>query len=670
MDNIKKNPFGFAALALIFVALLLPAVGYLSYRNNLANLEQMLYSEGSALVEAILHESENSLLVEREIRAVLGQRLEDNCRHILLLDRNGLLEPEVLASTARAAGLSRLDLYASSGELKASSDPGLAPARAPRFSQDIEPEEDVTAAFVSGPADEAGDSLATEYFTIAVSGSDSALAVAYIESGKLAQLRHRLGIGLILEDLSAVEGVAYAVLQDTLGIIAASYQVASLPSIAGDPFFQFSRGQIKGRYTDFQGAEVYELAASFQFEGENYGYLRIGLSTEEIRSIAATERRRVALAILVLAVLLSVVIALYFAGRRQLTLELEHARIQSFSRSVLDGMAEAVIVLDDQQRIVLVNQACKALCGLSGENLMGETLARANPALAQALAGLAGSPRRAMETRLSLPGSEESVPVMLYATPLEASGRRYTTVILGDLTDREQAEKLALHNEKYKTMAEVSAGVAHEIRNPLNAIGMNVQRLKLEFSPAGRDAGEYAQFIDTILSEVDRLNRIVEQFLGLARFPEPRLEPGRLDSLLEETLAFLEPELAGRGIKVLRSLEPSPACLFDPGQIRQVATNLAANAAEAMDGPGTLTVKGRTEEGEYRIEMSDTGPGIAENIQQKIFEPFFSTKSHGMGLGLAIVSRIVTEHGGNVAVQNEPGRGARFTVRLPLRPAA
>jgi len=89
-----------------------------------------------------------------------------------------------------------------------------------------------------------------------------------------------------------------------------------------------------------------------------------------------------------------------------------------------------------------------------------------------------------------------------------------------------------------------------------------------------------------------------------------------------------------------------------------------------MDGPGTLTVKGRTEEGEYRIEMSDTGPGIAENIQQKIFEPFFSTKSHGMGLGLAIVSRIVTEHGGNVAVQNEPGRGARFTVRLPLRPAA
>ena len=209
--------------------------------------------------------------------------------------------------------------------------------------------------------------------------------------------------------------------------------------------------------------------------------------------------------------------------------------------------------------------------------------------------------------------------------------------------------------------------MAHEIRNPLNTIGMNVQRLKLEFSPEAASRSEYEEFIDTIRSEVARLNGIVEQFLKLARFPEPKMESSRLDRLVRDTLDFIRPELTGRGIKLVAELAETPEFLFDPGQIRQVVTNLVTNAAEAMGDSGTLTVKGAPDGPDYRIVFSDTGPGIPAGERERIFEPFFSTKRGGMGLGLAIAARIVSEHGGTLRVQSAQGRGAAFIVSIPAR---
>ena len=458
-------------------------------------------------------------------------------------------------------------------------------------------------------------------------------------------------------------------LQDTLGIIAASLQVVSLESIAGDEFFPIPENEIRGRHTRFEGEEVYELASAFTFEGADFGYLRLGLATDEIRAIAESDRNRFLLGIVVLMVLLVVAAALYLAGQKQLGLELEHLRIKGFSRSVLESMAEAVIVLDEENRIVLMNQSCRKFCGCRPEDSHdGRLLIEINPALAAVLPDINTGRAGATEIDLPRPGFPESLPVLVTTSRLEVTGRSYATVILTDLTDRKQAEQHALRSQRYRTMTEMSAGVAHEIRNPLNAIGMNVQRLKLEFAPAGEAGAQFDSFVETIRAEIERLNALVEQFLQFSRFPHPRFVPGHIDRLLEESLTFLGPELAGVPVRLDRKIEPSGESAFDPDQLRQVIVNLVQNAAQASGPGGTVTVTGRVEGRNYRVSVTDDGPGVPAKLREKIFEPFYTTKSKGIGLGLAIVSRIVTEHGGTIRVQAGGEKGSSFVFRLPLRP--
>ncbi len=667
-----RNPLSLAALVLVLIGLLLPAAAWLGLRSNRRNLERMFYSKGSALLESVLHSAESSLLADREIVGSLVDHLADDARYLLLLDRQGRLDRPTLEAMRVAAGLVRLELHRSGGR------PGVSTASADSCSPPLELDrmelyyreegyETFSAFLPLAAPDSAADSPpALELLAVAVRGPDSSLAAAFTDAGELVKLRRRLGIGLILDDLSAVEGVVYAVLQDTLGIIAASSQVVSLRAIRDDPFFPISGGEIRARYQDYFGREVYELAEPLYLEGEHYGYLRVALATDELRAIAQGDRRRFLLGLAVLMVLLAVVAALYDHGRRQLALEREHQRVRTMAGGVLEGMDEAVIVLDEQDRVVLVNQACRRVCPCPGGDITGRELAAINPALARLTEKLDRGRLTVLESEL--PGPAGPVPVLLTATPLAAAGERLFTLLIRDLTDRKQAERLALLGEKYKTMAEVSAGVAHEIRNPLNAIGMNVQRLKLEFNPPPEQAPEYEEFIGIILAEVSRLNRIVEQFLTLARFPGPHPVAGRIEELLGETAAFVEGELAARGVRLEREIQPGPVFPFDPGQLRQVLLNLLRNAAESMDSGGRITLAGAPAGAVYRIAVADGGPGIPETARARLFEPFFSTKPGGMGLGLAIVQRIVSEHGGAVRVESAPGRGSCFTVELPLAP--
>ena len=664
MKRIFDNPLGPAALVIVAVAVLLPSLAYLEFRSNQKNLDRMLYSKGAALMESVLHDAENAVLAEREISDQLTERLADNARNALLLEQEGALTGSALAAVTAANDLVRLEVYDSDGRLVAGSDPHNSPERLPEALKGFTAEDEPIIVLMPGPAtlpEQAGGEL----LAVAVFSEHGWVGVAYDPVDRLIELQRRLGIGLILDDLSAVEGVAYAVLQDTLGIIAASSQVMEISSIGEDPFFPLPPGEIRGRYRDFFGEEVYELAASFQLGGESFGYLRVGLSTEEVRSIAALDRKRFGFGMAVLAVLVAVAVVLYVFRLRHLRLEQEHSRIKSFSDSVLEAMGEAVIVTGEDGRIILLNRSCEKLCGRKDHSCQGGRLSEVSPCLAEKLERRKPEKPLVLETELPRTGNRAPLPVLVSASPLTISGKRYTTIILRDLTDRKRAEELALRNEKYQAMTEVSASVAHEIRNPLNAIGMNVQRLKLEFSPGDESRSEYENFIDIIRGEVERINQIVEQHLTLARFPGPKKELGKIDDLLAETLEFFAAELSERGIALEEEIAAAEPFLFDPAQIRQVLSNLIKNTMEAVAGNGTLAVTGRSLPESYEIIVRDSGPGISESDRENIFEPFFTTKKKGLGLGLAIVQRIVTEHGGKIFLKSDKRPGTAFVVSLP-----
>ena len=223
--------------------------------------------------------------------------------------------------------------------------------------------------------------------------------------------------------------------------------------------------------------------------------------------------------------------------------------------------------------------------------------------------------------------------------------------------------------ERLATVGNMAAAVAHEIRNPLNAVSMGIQRLRVEFEPAPRE--EYLRMVDLVQGEVRRLNRIVEEFLRLARPMALKREPITVAALLDEVLGLVESEARGAGIAMVREIPADlPVLHADRDRIKQVLLNLVLNAIQAMPSGGTVEIGAAAAGGTLTVTVADTGSGIAPDLLPKVFEPYVTTKTKGLGLGLAIVRRIVEAHGGTIEAESEPGRRTSFRVALSLDEAA
>jgi signal transduction histidine kinase len=232
----------------------------------------------------------------------------------------------------------------------------------------------------------------------------------------------------------------------------------------------------------------------------------------------------------------------------------------------------------------------------------------------------------------------------------------------------EERESQLIRSERLATVGKIAAQITHEVRNPLSSIGLNAEMLEeelgaLEGSPAQIE--EAKRLARAIVKEVDRLTEITEEYLRFARLPRPKLEREDLSAIVSSLLAFMRPELDARGVKVEVELMPLPVAA-DEHQLRQALLNLLRNAGEAMRDGGRLTVTGRVDGTAVELAIADTGQGIAPEHLPKVFDPFFSTKEKGTGLGLALTQQIIVEHGGSIAVDSQLGRGTTFTVRLPV----
>src|SRR5438128_274492 len=245
-----------------------------------------------------------------------------------------------------------------------------------------------------------------------------------------------------------------------------------------------------------------------------------------------------------------------------------------------------------------------------------------------------------------------------------------TFAVIIMVLERARSESERLHArlrdaERLATAGELAAGMAHEIRNPLAAI---VNATALLTDEAGLTRDERAATVEALRAEARRLNRILSDFLRYARPQEARRAPGDIREVVQHVGSLIRDDRSRAArVDVRVAVDPSvPRFAFDRDQVTQVLWNVALNGVEAMNGRGRLSLEVAREGGHVALAVSDTGPGIPHELLPRVFEPFYSGKPNGSGLGLTIAERIVAAHGGRIEIDTAPGSGTRVTLRFPI----
>jgi PAS domain S-box-containing protein len=370
------------------------------------------------------------------------------------------------------------------------------------------------------------------------------------------------------------------------------------------------------------------------------------------------------------------------------------ARERSFLETLFNTIEDGVLVVDEHGRIIYFNQAVTRLVGLQA-GAEGEPITQFLPELdwEQILrldtAGGQRVVRHEFEVHYPRPRY-----LLLFAAPLdgEAAGSAGVALILHDATEARQKTFAAIESERIQALTLLAASVAHEIGNPLNALHIHLQLMERELkkfkatadrplraaakarsqsftteADAAESARKLEQYLAVAKGEISRLDYIITQFLQAIRPTPPQLKLAALNEVVEKTLDLLRPELNNRGVAVKTRLNSRlPLAPLDGTQIQQVLVNLIKNALQAMTKGGTLTLQ--TGEGSDGVwaSVTDTGGGIPQEQINRIFEPFYTTKKKGTGLGLMIVQRIVRAHGGRIDLESRVGHGTTFRVWLPL----
>jgi len=230
-----------------------------------------------------------------------------------------------------------------------------------------------------------------------------------------------------------------------------------------------------------------------------------------------------------------------------------------------------------------------------------------------------------------------------------------------------EAQQRILLSEKMAVLGTFASGLAHEVRNPLNSIALQVSLLERRIARLDPAVGkEMRELADTIREEIRRLDGLVGDFLLFSRTDRMQDHVANLDQLVDEVLRLLQPEASAAGVSLRRQTvdAPPPEFRMDAEKMKQVVINLVRNAVEAMPAGGTVTIESGVVDGQAQLVVRDTGPGLPEGLD--VFQLFVTTKPKGTGLGLSIVQQIVLQHGGEITASSPPGQGAAFTIRLPM----
>lgn len=346
----------------------------------------------------------------------------------------------------------------------------------------------------------------------------------------------------------------------------------------------------------------------------------------------------------------------------------------AWSHEVFDGINDGISIIDCDYRVLMVNRAVADWHGKPKSFFKGMPCYKV---FQQQDSACQGCPARetfttgqpAFRDRVSTTLAGKKYCFQLTASPLKDNDGNTIRVAecVKDISREMALQSELLQHERKSMIVKMASQIAHEIRNPLGSLTLNIDLLEEELSGfTGVDASEAKHLIGTIKAELEGLHRVLKEYLECTRFPAIQPVPQDVNSIIEDLFGLLEEELRRKKILFKTGLEYNlPFANIDKDQIRRAFLNIILNAVDAMASGGTIEVATRSHEAWVEIMFADTGTGIPDDVIEKVFTPFFTTKSGGTGLGLSITQHIVTEHKGEIVCQSTPGQGAQFIIRIP-----
>lgn len=353
------------------------------------------------------------------------------------------------------------------------------------------------------------------------------------------------------------------------------------------------------------------------------------------------------------------------------------ARERHLLETVFNAIQEGILVVNEMGIIEYSNTTADELIGLNPRDVGRAVLWKIVPDLARSLnlnikEHIEASPSVSREVELTYP---EHRHVRLYMVPFNERGKsgekRRFAIILTDVTaDKLSTEKL-IENEKISSIVMLAAGVAHELGNPLNSLTIHLQLIRSQLEKLQIKAPLLTKLessLEVCMNEVQRLDGIIRHFLEAIRPAPPDLNETNVLEVLQEVLHFSADELKNLGIHVdVEIKEDLPIIMADHNQLKQAFFNVLKNAMEAMGNGGDLKIRTHSDNEFVLIHFADSGPGIPQEDLSKIFQPYFTTKKTGSGLGMMIVQRILNDHGGKVGIDSRPDVGTVVTLEFPQK---
>ena len=657
----------FLAILLLVLAMVIILVTWIGIRENRSDSLQLLRMQGSAFTEALAQAAESAMASESFVDFLIHLRYAEVVRAVMRHNLNDVSD-QLLVRTAVDHDLYGLFILDSTVTLSAGGVARGSASGPPRFVYDE------AAQLLSQPEqryvlllDEGDDPGEIVHYYLEITNDLRWVIVLAADAQYYIDALRETQIGYLAQNMAREEGVEYIIYQSIEGIIFASRKTGQLLAIESDPFLTESldSDSIRHRIYEFQERQVLELVRPFSSADYPFGLLRVGFSLEGYYTVSrGFDRLMLSLAAVMFGLIL--VGLLYLRSRRKRReLSDRYSRIKTTTDRIFDDMRTGVAVVDHNGIVTLVNAAFENVFGTS--NMFGRRFTEviSEPQLNQATIGSNRGISTETELMIERNGATIHLLVATSALQLDETELPGKVMVVYDVTRLKQFEREAARRERLSEMGHLAAGVAHEIRNPLNTISIAAQRLEAEFTPR-EDRDEYVSITSQIRTETTRLNEIITRFLAFARDEKRRSQSVRLDSLVTELVQFLKPEADALGIELSTELAPNLEVRADPDALKQVFTNLFNNAKEALAGrPGRVQISTQLTGDKVQIHLADSGPGIPAELRERIFTPYFTTKDAGTGLGLPTVYKIITELGGDITVRDSDLGAAEFVITLP-----